>query len=374
VGPVFLASPSRGALGLETALKDRAECVTTTAFPGYERLFVDPNDNEAPLGLFDEAADWLAALTEPCAPRPPPDLGPLLAERALEGPGWREEALVFGDGLAGALAWPAAPAPGRPLEAVVFLNTGGDPKAGIGRFAVAAARRLAAEGRIALRFDFAGVGDSPAPAGLPSIHVYETPRSADFDAVHALLTAKGCARIRLVGVSAGGFHALWRVLEDPRFFAAFCISTIKLVWRSGDALTIGARRWGRSTGAYLGDMLSPAAWRRLVSGQVAVGPISRSVAARMAAALKPERFTSASRAFRRRVKGVSERGGRIGLLMGLEDAALDEVEAHFGRGGRSFRRLPGMSITVIEGLDHGLVYAQSRAAAFEALQRWLAAA
>jgi alpha-beta hydrolase superfamily lysophospholipase len=370
-GPTFLALAGKAPKALTPALWARVQSLETVDFEGYDRLFVDPNDNEAPEPLFGAAVGWLSAHAPAggaaAAPRP---CGRVL-QQTLVGPGWREEAVAFGDGLVGVVTSPVEDSPKTLVDAVVFLNTGGDPKAGIGRFAALAGRRLAAHGRMSLRFDFGGVGDSKEPEGVERVHVYETSRTRDLDAVHAFLKQRGVGRIFLVGVSAGGFHALWTTLRDDRFFAAYCISTIKLVWRSGDAITIGTRRWGRATGAYLADMISPKTWLRIIRGQVAIGPIASSIWARLLAALKPERRTVESRAFQRQVRAVADRGGRIGLLMGVEDAALDEVESHFGRGGRRFVRLPGMDLTVIEGLDHGLVYERSRIQALAALETWL---
>ncbi len=71
------------------------------------------------------------------------------------------------------------------------------------------------------------------------------------------------------------------------------------------------------------------------------------------------------------IASVSNRGGRIHLLMGSEDASQDEIEGLFGRGGRGFVALAGMTLVVEERLDHGLVYQSSRALALAALERWL---
>ncbi len=68
---------------------------------------------------------------------------------------------------------------------------------------------------------------------------------------------------------------------------------------------------------------------------------------------------------------LSARGGRACLLMGLEDASLDETEACFGPGGVRFSALPGMSVRLEAGLDHGLTRSASRTAALAALLEWL---
>ena len=57
--------------------------------------------------------------------------------------------------------------------------------------------------------------------------------------------------------------------------------------------------------------------------------------------------------------------------MGVDDASLDEVEAHFGARGARLTALPGMSMQVRPGLDHGLARQDSRETAMRQLLDWL---
>lgn len=68
---------------------------------------------------------------------------------------------------------------------------------------------------------------------------------------------------------------------------------------------------------------------------------------------------------------MSKRGGRLRLIMGSHDGSLDELETHFGPDGSWLKRLPGMSVGIIDGLDHGLFFSESRRLALEDLTRYV---
>jgi pimeloyl-ACP methyl ester carboxylesterase len=84
------------------------------------------------------------------------------------------------------------------------------------------ARELARRGYPALRFDFAGIGDSPAPAeALPF------PQSATRDTIQAmnlLERSLGVRRFILLGLCSGAEIALRTAVVDPRVRAAMLIN------------------------------------------------------------------------------------------------------------------------------------------------------
>lgn len=365
---ILFAAPGRASDALAAALQSRCDDFERIAFPGYDALFLDPNDNEAPEDLFADVAERLSKRAKPTAQ----GAGPAFSPALLSGRGWLERWVRFGPDLEGNLTEPDLRHVSPP-QGVIFFNPGGDPRAGIGRFAATACRALATEGFHCLRFDFAGIGDSPAPPGVRRVHVYETPRAAEVDAAVQELKSRGVGRISVVGVSAGGYHAMQAALNHPEVQGAFCISTLKLVWRTGDLLSIGAPRWGRRTTDYVRALFQASTWVRAVNGEVQVLAVLSTLAGRLRALVKPESSSRESRDLMRRIRAAAERGVRIHFLIGTEDAALEEIEAHFGRGGARFTRLAGMSLTLLSGLDHGLVYRSSRAMASDELIKWLKA-
>ena len=369
--PTILSVSGRGGDKLAEALAVRCETFQQIDFPGYAETFLDSAENVAPLALFDEVSALLAAQSTLV------DAGPVQAPPTpvLDSEGWsdhwirldlRGESVAFAN-LTVPTVFPAAPKP-----AVIFLNTGGDSRAGIGRFAARACRDLAQAGHACLRLDFAGIGDSPEPPGVERAHLYETPRKSEIDAAIRLLQARGHEDIRILGVSAGGYHALQAVLDDPRVRGAFCVNTVEFVWRVGDKMRIGSNRWGRSTRFYAKEAVRASSWGRLLRGEIQVGAVIKALATNLSALRLPESFSRESRDLSRRVAAASARGARVHVLLGVEDGAMDELFSHFGSGGRRFARLPGMTLTMNDELDHGLVYRRSRDIAFSDLKRWLA--
>lgn len=368
----ILAVSGRGGDRLAEVLATRCETFQRIDFPGYAETFLDSAENLAPLRLFDHIAALLAAQSSMIEGDPVPAPAPPV----LHGDGWRDHWTRLDLSAEGKVAYanltvPADP-PATPRPAVIFLNTGGDSRAGIGRFAARACRDLARAGHVCLRLDFAGVGDSPEPPGVARAHLYETSRLGEIDAAIRLLQAHGCEDIRIAGISAGGYHALQAVLDDDRLRGAFCISTVEYVWRIGDKMRIGSNRWGRSTRFYVKAAARASSWRRLLRGEIQVGQVIKALATNLSDLRLPQSFSRESRTLFRRVAAAAARGALVHVLLGVEDGALDELQSHFGPGGRRFTRLPGMTVTVNEQLDHGLVYRRSREIAFSDLRRWLA--
>ena len=361
-GRVLLVSQNQSIAALGAHLREQGAAVIDHAFAGYDPLFEDAHSNQAPEEVFAQAMQWIRTVSPidrdnvggDC-PRPP------ACRLALAG--GVETPVEFGRGLRGVIIRPAAP--NETGSAVIFLNTGGDPRAGIGRFAVLGARALAAQGVASLRFDFPGVGDSADPADGRR-HVYEVDRKADIQAAMALMTAAGFTDLTLSGVCAGGYHAIQAAIADIGVRKVLAISPVKLVWRPGDSLAVAKRDQGRATAFYVNGLASPATWKRLVTGDIHVMSVAKTLIGRVIGRLASRRDDTA-KVFGDQIAAASARGVEIKILVGVDDASLDEVETHFGPKGAAINRLPGMSTVVARGLDHGLARAESRALAMAEL-------
>ncbi len=352
---VLLVVQNELVAALGEPLKARGAAVSEQDFAGYDPLFEDAHSNQAPEAVFAQAVDWLKA-----AMPIDHEAGTLSGSRALscllEQSGWMETPVAFGAGLWGLLTRPDATTPVR--KAVIFLNTGGDPRAGIGRFAAEASRALAAQGIASLRFDFPGVGDSADPADGRR-HIYEVSRLADVRAAMALMAAEGYADVTLTGVCAGGHHAIQAAIADTSVRKALAISPVKLVWRAGDSLAVGKRDQGRATAFYVSGLTNPTTWKRLLTGDIHVFSVLKTLTTRLASRFAARR-DDGTKAFRDQVLAVSDRGGKVRIIVGIDDASLDEVETYFGPKGAQLDRLPGMAVSVVPGVDHGLARSESR--------------
>jgi hypothetical protein len=329
------------------------------SFDGFDALFEDSHSNRAPEAVFRAVTDWTVtmfaqALAQPLVVTPPDP-----AEARLYPPGAVETPVLFGNGLRGVLCGPVDGA-ARISTALALGNTGGDPRAGIGGFATATARAMAAGGGLSLRFDFAGLGDSLVNDDAATGHIYLTPRGDDFDAARAVLVAAGAGAVIAGGVCSGGHHAVKTVLNRPGFAGAFTVNTVVLTWRKGNSLALGERDQGRSTQAYMKLAGDPDAWRRLLRGGLDVRAVARTLMLRLKARLAARSAHAPENAVKAALAAMSARGGRLRWVVGAEDIALDILETHFGRGGRRMAALPGAQVRIIEGLDHGLALSASR--------------
>ncbi len=331
---------------------------TVAPFEGFDALFDDSHSNQAPRAVFDAVQAWVtttfaATMARPIAVSPP---DPQAAR--LNPPGAVERPVLFGAGLRGVLCVPDDDV--RRPTAVVLGNTGGDPRAGIGGFSTSAARALARIGVSSLRFDFAGLGDSPGGDETVGSHIYATPRGADIEAARAVLAGEGAETVIVGGVCSGGHHALRAGLDNPALAGVFAINTVVLAWRETNSLAIGQRDQGRSTKAYLQRVKDPRTWRRLLRGGLDVAAVAKTVAKRLRERRLARSTQAPENAVKAAMKTMAARGGRLRWIVGAEDISLDILEAHFGPGGRQMAALPGAEVRIIDGLDHGLALSASR--------------
>lgn len=331
--------------------------VRRAGFEGFRDLFLDAHSNRPPLAVFSAARQWLTADVGVTlgAPRPAPGAPP----SDLKGHGVIDQAVQIGAGLQGVLSAPEI-AEQAVDTAVLFLNTGGDPRCGIGGFATETARTLARRGVASLRFDFAGLGDSPLPdEGEPS-HVYETPRDADIDAAVTFMAERGARHLVVVGVCAGAYHALHAAWRDPRVTAVFVVSPVKLIWRAGDSLAFGRKDDGKATQVYASAATQPETWLRLLRGEIDVAAVARTLASRLQARFSAVATRYSADAPSVQMERFMRRGGRACMIMGLDDSSLDEVEAHLGPKGHRLSRTANGQVRIHPNLDHGLARRQSR--------------
>ena len=122
-----------------------------------------------------------------------------------------ETAHVFGEGLVGVLAHADASAAPRDT-AVILLNAGMVQRSGPHRGSVQLARALAKRGFPVLRFDQAGLGDSPVPARASADR-----HGAGLGAAIDLVAAQtGARRFVVGGICSAADHAFRLAAVEPR--------------------------------------------------------------------------------------------------------------------------------------------------------------
>ena len=170
-----------------------------------------------------------------------------------------EECFCFGtDGaLVGVLTRPVTAEPASDA-AVIFFNAGLVHRVGPSRLYVELARELAALGWTCLRFDHAGIGDSPARGEqLPA------EKAAVFEAIEALdalARHTGCSRFVLAGMCAGTPTALRAAVIERRVEALVLLNSVL-----GDRASADEQALQEMTGAFMCRPGHPLAKKREVT-------------------------------------------------------------------------------------------------------------
>ncbi|OXE37644.1 MAG: hypothetical protein CGW95_00240 [Phenylobacterium zucineum] len=329
-------------------------------FPGYEEFLRDTDSNRAPEAVFDLILTW-AQETYPDlrTSRPVMTLPPC----RLAGEAYEEISVKMAPGLIGLMTRARAPSG----LGIIICSTSKEPRSGIGRLAVQIARDLAGDGVTTIRFDFSGVGDSEIDCDE---HVYLADRNQELAQAADWLRQEGCTSVTVVGVCSGAFHALRAISTNPRLDKAYCVSS-RLVWRGRDR--VESQNWdqGAAIARYVAKLKNPETWWRLMRGKIDVRAVAGTLRDRLAQKIVAGLDSNLSAPLRNGMTAVSDRGGAVRLVMGLDDSSLDEVETYFGPRAKRLTRLPGMTIRVIEDLDHSLAKAASRAVILADLRAFL---
>ena len=312
--------------------------VTSRRFEGADGLLSPPHAATLPIAELTDVAAWLAN-GAPAATRE----AELLAAPVLEvGDGAVERPLRFGEGgaLTGILCEPAE-GPRRRLAALI-LNTGAEPRAGVGRFGVRLARRLARIGVTSLRMDSTGVGDSDHvpgvtdPAAPPDVY-----RDALIEEARAgldQLASGEATRCIVVGICAGAHVALQLALRDARASGIALVNLPAFDRSAGGAPSLDG-------GPPPGEIKLLRRPRMLVRRLLA--ETDRVAAERLGLEIgldRPGRW----------MRALSARGTRVLLAYSDRDRGLRELRAHFGRRGRRLAGTPQLRRVVLDGTDHSI--------------------
>ena len=361
---------------LPAKLRDLGAKVEEAPFKGYAEMMRDAHFAKIPEAAFATLTPWL---NEGAAAAPPSHATPRSGLLAL--PGLVEEPVFFGaaDALFGVRCAPGGPDRQRP--AVLFLNTGSNHHIGSNRMTVTLARRLASQGFHSLRFDLAGIGDSPAWPGHPDNRLYSKDSCADVRAALDWLERHGQKRCVVVGLCSGAYLGFHTAIEDPRIIGQVLINAQRFAWNPGDTLEIAMRKSFKSTRFYLETALKPETWQRALSGDLNLVGIGQTLLER---GLK--RARSKADAVRSRVLGpgaeksevargfvlLSDRGVQTLLVYSAQDGGLDELDAHLGSGGKKLEGRENVKIQILEGADHTLTARWARERFAQLLETFLA--
>lgn len=242
---------------------------------------------------------------------------------------------------------------------VLMGNSSGDPHcAGA---AVDVARNLAAEGIASLRFDFAGIGDSPSILG--NSHVFETDRSADFSAAMDALEALGYREFAAQGLCSGAYHAYHAAVADRRIKSVLAINLPFFKWTYGfpvEELSFDLR----PPSHFAQSMRTQAFWvsllRKMLHGELNIHKRFSSIETRLG---RFPGFVQELEAATKLSKSV-----QMLFLVSKGDVSIEILKRTFGQ--RSTP--PGTKIELVPGLDHAMTGSAMRKMVANRMVRFLA--
>jgi pimeloyl-ACP methyl ester carboxylesterase len=230
---------------LARGIADSGAELTVIEADDYRLLVAQPDWGWSPAETISASIEWLQAA--PDAAQTPTHHEPTLETPKVrdsvtfdfEGVSIRErlfEVKTSEGRLTGVISEPAAA--GHAPFCLVLMSAGALRRTGPSRIYVEMARRAAADGIPAARFDFPGVGDSDGGR----VKAYErrpaddpgplTALSEVYDHLHALGLAD---RFVGAGLCLGGYFAIRTILEDERSIGAVSINSPALLWTNAHA-------------------------------------------------------------------------------------------------------------------------------------------
>jgi len=348
--------------------------------PGYAGMMLDPHDAVVPGEMVRAVSAWLdrqvpaAGAGTPPAPTSPAAAGPVPVA-----PGVTETA-DFLDGtrtLFGIVTAPAAAT--SPTRAIVLLNAGAVNRIGPNRLYVELARRWAGRGHLVLRFDQAGIGDSPPWPGEEENIVYSPSAVRDLEcALQHLAERRGIATSRALGLCSGAYHAFKAAAQGLAVERVVIINPLVFFWKPGMSLAYPAYHVSDAAAHYRRSLVRLTTWKKLFTGKVDVTGFAQVMARRVAFLAGGILRDLARRVGRPMAEDLgvelqtaARRGIGMRFVFATGDPGEDLLRSQAGSSVRRLLREGRLSIRRIDGPNHTFTPVWSHAVLTEALEEEL---
>jgi pimeloyl-ACP methyl ester carboxylesterase len=280
----------------------------------------------------------------------------------------KEEAILLGESatLVGVVTDPPGSARQAGRHGVVLLNAGLVHRVGPGRLYVKLARRLATHGFVVVRFDYSGIGDSPARSDhLP---VEQSGVSETVEAMDFLARTRGVESFSLVGLCSGAIFSFRTALHDPRVAGISLLNARGFDRSTNWRRDVESRIWVRH---YLDLAAKPVSWWRAVTGQSNYRRLARIVGARAAS------FLAARKEVKRvagrlaaDMKQLLERGVFVLWVSSDDDPSLEYL-ATIEREGEGDLLSSRVELSLVQGADHTFTRSADLEEVINAVDSWM---
>ena len=279
--------------------------------PGYAEMLAAPHNTKVPFETIDEIVSRLSLEGRALSP----------ARNGLRARSSREHVL---DGLRetlltapffGIVTEPVSGA--RATPTVLLPNAGSVHHVGSSRLYILLARVLAKQGFRVIRFDLPGLGDTVVDDASRENHPYEPPATP---ALAELMRSLGHDCYVVAGLCSGAHAAFHAALElpDAPLVESILINPLTFYYQPGMSLDTGPStsqysEWQR----YMQLARSGEAWRKLAHGDVRVGNVLHTVAARFG------KRTRRNADLARDLEQIAAAGRRLTFIFSRLDSGYD---------------------------------------------------
>jgi pimeloyl-ACP methyl ester carboxylesterase len=342
---------------LASKLTERGVAVTLTRTPGYGAMMSqDPQRSVVPDAVWAEIVGWLSARYALAADSPALVAYSRVANvrEQAHAATVREEALDMG-GLFGVVTEPTEIPEGDALPTIVLHNIGVNSHIGANRIYVNMARRWAALGFRVLRFDTAGLGDSPANERVAENCVYSKGATDDSRrAMDFLASTRGSRRFVLMGLCSGAYVSFHAAVADARVAGIVLMNILLFHWKEGDPVDVRKRDVVKSVRFYWREAFGREVWRRLVKGEINVSAIAQGLLQKGVehARQKVSRAVAGESDVALGFRAMLKRGTDVLLVYAGDDGGRDVIDTHLGTNAERFRHESAFRFEVIEQTDH----------------------
>ena len=280
----------------------------------------------------------------------------------------KEEAVLFGASrsLVGVITTPAGAARAADHPAAILLNSGLVHRVGPNRIYVKLARQLAAAGMTVLRFDYSGVGDSPARSDgglLDECRVEET-----LAATQLLSARQGIQRFVLMGICSGAVNSFNAIRQDPRIIGAALINP--LGYSSEFATSAQALQANHLARTYWKTgLLNPKSWLRVIGGRANYGMLTAHL---KNLAIRHSKAAAAGSSVAREYQQIIAGGAELLVVYSGQDRRWEQRHRMvFGDFNPNRAEANGLVIKVLEDANHTFTSIRCQQELIQLIQDWV---